>query len=579
MMDALTPANLVAYSAQIASITLVASALPTLLRLRSPIIRHAYWRCVLAMCLLLPGFQTPQRVGGGQAAATTASVFSSEGAPVDSASAVAAGVGWPNLVIAALVAGSIARLGWLFMGWLRLRRLCDRGELAMDVGYLDLQHAAKARAEICYLADLDQPVTFGLVRPVILLPNTLRAEPLEIRHAVLAHEIGHVRRRDWVWVVVEEIVRAIFWFHPAIWWLIARVRAAREEVVDQLAVMMTGQRQAYLRALLTFADGTPLSPAAGFGQRRHLFHRMVQLSREDVMSSKRLIATSVVLAVVVAAGGWYAIRAFPLTQTADSPSLQKEAGPLERVAKLADPDNPAPLKLRDVMPVHPTDPVARQMSVRVTIRQTVDVSGAVAEARVVGLDLATEHLRVAIQGGDMAKKMETFFARASFRVGPGQPSISAGTLQPVVEAFVESAVAAVSQWLYEPPATGPIAFDTTIHFAGTKPATLGATSTEDSPLADGALRVGGNIKPPTKTRDVRPVYPPEASEARVQGVVILEVRIEGDGRVAQARVLRSIPMLDTAALDAVRQWEFTPTLLNGVAMPVVMVVTIQFTLS
>jgi protein TonB len=90
--------------------------------------------------------------------------------------------------------------------------------------------------------------------------------------------------------------------------------------------------------------------------------------------------------------------------------------------------------------------------------------------------------------------------------------------------------------------------------------------------------VGGQIKPPTKTKDVKPVYPPIAQSARVQGVVIIEATIGANGRVQDARVLRSIPLLDQAALDAVRQWEFTPTLLNGVPVPVIMTVTVQFTL-
>ncbi|MBM3821119.1 MAG: energy transducer TonB, partial [Acidimicrobiia bacterium] len=93
------------------------------------------------------------------------------------------------------------------------------------------------------------------------------------------------------------------------------------------------------------------------------------------------------------------------------------------------------------------------------------------------------------------------------------------------------------------------------------------------------VRVGGAIKPPVKTRHVPPQYPPIAQSARVQGVVIIEATISTTGRVQDARVLRSIPLLDAAALDAVRQWEFTPTLLNGVPVPVIMTVTVQFTLS
>ena len=83
---------------------------------------------------------------------------------------------------------------------------------------------------------------------------------------------------------------------------------------------------------------------------------------------------------------------------------------------------------------------------------------------------------------------------------------------------------------------------------------------------------------PTKVKHVNPVYPPAAQQARVTGVVILEARIETDGRIINARVLRSIPLLDEAALDAVTQWEFTPTVLNGNPIPVLMTMTIQFSL-
>jgi protein TonB len=93
-----------------------------------------------------------------------------------------------------------------------------------------------------------------------------------------------------------------------------------------------------------------------------------------------------------------------------------------------------------------------------------------------------------------------------------------------------------------------------------------------------AVRVGGKIRPPKKTKDVQPVYPASAKSARIAGVVIVEATIGTDGTVVDAKVLRSVPMLDQAALDAVRQWEFTPTLLNGKAVPVVMTVTINFKL-
>jgi TonB family protein len=92
------------------------------------------------------------------------------------------------------------------------------------------------------------------------------------------------------------------------------------------------------------------------------------------------------------------------------------------------------------------------------------------------------------------------------------------------------------------------------------------------------LRVGGDIRAPKKIADVPPVYPAAAQEARVQGIVILEVRIDEHGDISDTRLLRSIPLLDAAAIDAVRQWKYEPTLLNGSAVPVVMTVTTNFTL-
>lgn len=94
-----------------------------------------------------------------------------------------------------------------------------------------------------------------------------------------------------------------------------------------------------------------------------------------------------------------------------------------------------------------------------------------------------------------------------------------------------------------------------------------------------AVRVGGQIKEPTKTKHVPPVYPDIAKQARVQGIVILECTISPQGKVTDHKILRGIPLLDQAAIDAVKQWQYTPTLLNGVPVPVIMTVTVNFKLN
>lgn len=99
------------------------------------------------------------------------------------------------------------------------------------------------------------------------------------------------------------------------------------------------------------------------------------------------------------------------------------------------------------------------------------------------------------------------------------------------------------------------------------------------PAPKGPVRIGGQIEAPTRIRDVRPAYPVIAQQARVQGSVMMDAIIGIDGRVREVRVTRSVPLLDEAAMAAVRQWVFTPTRLNGEAVPVVMTVTVEFRLN
>jgi TonB family protein len=107
-------------------------------------------------------------------------------------------------------------------------------------------------------------------------------------------------------------------------------------------------------------------------------------------------------------------------------------------------------------------------------------------------------------------------------------------------------------------------------------ATVAAPPPPSPPAAP--IRVGGAIHQPAQIKTVKPVYPPVAVSARVQGVVIVEATIGVDGKVTNATIAKSIPLLDAAALEAVRQYEYAPTLLNGVPVPVIMMVTVLFSL-
>ncbi|HZJ29931.1 MAG TPA: TonB family protein [Vicinamibacterales bacterium] len=99
-----------------------------------------------------------------------------------------------------------------------------------------------------------------------------------------------------------------------------------------------------------------------------------------------------------------------------------------------------------------------------------------------------------------------------------------------------------------------------------------------SPSGRAPIRVTPPMKPPVPIKTVQPQYSAEALQARLQGTVAVEVLVDEKGHVADARVLRSIPLLDKAALEAARQWEFTPTLMNGEPVPILLQLEMNFTL-
>lgn len=113
----------------------------------------------------------------------------------------------------------------------------------------------------------------------------------------------------------------------------------------------------------------------------------------------------------------------------------------------------------------------------------------------------------------------------------------------------------------------------------TGPAVTVAPPPPPPPPPPQAVRVGGDIKEPRKTKDVKPIYPAIAKAAKVSAIVILEATIAKDGKVKDIKVLRGHPMLDQAAIDAVQQWEYTPTTLNGQPVDIIMTVTVNFQLN
>jgi TonB family protein len=147
-----------------------------------------------------------------------------------------------------------------------------------------------------------------------------------------------------------------------------------------------------------------------------------------------------------------------------------------------------------------------------------------------------------------------------------------------IPALDQAALDAVKQWKYEPMLIDgkphKIVFTVTVRFSLKE----GGSAKALEKFAEGAVKAEGEIQPPKLIKEVQPVYPEAARQAQVQGVVILGVKTDVHGRVADTIVLRSIPLLDQAAIDAVKQWVYEPFLKDGRPGPVVFTVTVRFQL-
>ncbi len=323
-MTELLAQNVAAHWAQAAGVAGAAWLAAAVLRLREPGFLLRYWQGVLVLLLLTPWLQPWRPVsaipaGGASPAAGLEPALARVDVPAAGSVAALPADGWSldpwTWVLGLAAAGAVVRLAWLGAGLARLGRLARAAHrVAPPEPAREFLARFGVSAAFVQPPDVDMPCSFGLFRPIVMLPVGFdRLEPA-FQRAAVCHELVHVGRRDFAGAVLEEVAAALLWFHPWVWLIRRRIRLHREQVVDAAVVRCTGDRRAYVRCLVALA-GHPraLGPAAPMARSTELRARTDALfDKEGTMSKRRSAMLATGLCAALGVTVWTAAATVPL---------------------------------------------------------------------------------------------------------------------------------------------------------------------------------------------------------------------------------------------------------------------------
>ena len=374
--------NLGAFAMQSGLLVAGGYLLAKVLRIEAPRAALAYWRLLLVACLLLPFCQPWQTVTTETTSITAMVRPVPGGVGVNSLPAnVGTASAWPSverLIAITLWIGIVVRAAWLAIGaWVlgRIRRDADTLDPVPDA-IARAQDLVGTAAALCVSTRVAGPITFGLRRPVIVFPPAIASLDPSVQHAIACHELLHVRRRDWAYQVLEEVVRTILWFHPGVWWLVGRIQLTREQVVDQESIALVDSRERYVEALLAVAIGKStgfLTPAPAFFRRSLLKRRVAQILQEKTMTTRRLMISLGASAAALALAATLAVRAFP---------LQAQGQPRAAGSKPVEIVKGGEHLLHGELPEYPRHAIEQKVEGDVLLDIAVDDQGEVSDARV-----------------------------------------------------------------------------------------------------------------------------------------------------------------------------------------------------
>lgn len=499
----------------------IAAAASLALRRASSAARHAIWTGALVCVLLLPvlRWSAPSwRVEAPRLAAPVAAVVAySDPTPLQTP--VPAPARRFDLRLLWLAGASIAAAR-LLAGFARLRTLKMRAS-----PWLGLRAGVPGRVSLLASDRVQAPITFGILRSTILLPTGAEQWPAERLRLVLAHELAHVRRRDCAVQLLVELARALYWFQPLVWLAASQVHKERERACDD-AVLRAGTKSTdYAEHLLGVVrsvrlKGAPIAMAISINS-HDLQARLEAVLKPHIdrrAASGRLIAAIAALALCIA----------------------------------------VPLAIVRAQPAGSTGALAGSV---------YDASrAAIPNAAITATGLDTHNKEAARSGADGSYQFRNLPA-GRYLLEVRAPGFAL---------YRQQVAVAAGQAVQFDPMLDLGNVSETIDVVGQKPANTGA-----APQAvPHRIRVGGNVQATKLLYRVPPVYPQHAKDAGIQGAVVLQGVIRTDGSLLSLEVLsKSVdPELAQAARDAVSQWRYQPTLLNGQPVEVVTTITVNFRL-
>ena len=378
------------------------------------------------------------------------------------------------------------------------------------------------------------PMTWGMPRPVVLLPEPARRWPAERLHAVVLHELVHVKRHDIAAQLAAQAACCLYWFHPLVWLAARELRKERERACDDAVLAGGVPAPDYAGHLLELARGMverrSLADAPAMAETGDLEERVRAVldgSRNRAPLNGRLAATVAVLAC-----------ALVLPVALVTLHAQAGAGALAGIVQDAS--------------------QARVPGCEVRIKNLDGKNEEVATVNAAG-----EFGFPAIPVGRYAIEVRA----RGFAPGKTEVLVEAGRR---VEALVTLPLGQISEAVTvrgSRPATGSLA----------QPAPAAAPARAAQPIR---IPVGGNVQPAKLVRKVDPIYPADLKQQGITGSVIVRFVISTTGEPLNPEVVNTTvhPGLAQAALDAVRQWRHQPTLLNGQPVETVTTVTVTFEL-